>query len=224
MGYTPLEVTKNDLDGKVDTRILLVKYGYNQHLVDLSLDSGSRIFELRSVGQPYLLSEEGASSKYSGCRASISETIQKLIHKGNKDKIDLQLPARWAENGGRTSLVVFARLLDHDDISSLKKSERRDKEEALASAENLLKPTTRQLINEIGQFECLQYLVVIATYHDKGLKMDFTPYQEYWRAESSMVIGNTKYTTTTIGTTTELYQDMVLINKNPTFVFSYKLH
>jgi len=224
LGYTPIELTKDDLDGKVDTRILLVKYGYKQNLVDLSLDGGNQLYELRPVGLPYLLSDEGASSKYSGCRARVSETIQKLIHRGNENQIDLQLPARWAEIGGNTRLVVMASLLNHDDISAIRQAERRDKEEAIAHVKDLVGPITKQLINEFGQLDCLQYFVLIVAYHEKGLKVDFTPYEQYWTATSSMMIGNREIITTAIGATTEFDQGMVVINKKHSFVFSHKLH
>ena len=224
LGYTPLEVTKKDLDGKDDTRILLVKYGYNQSLVDLSLDGRNRLFELRPVGQPYLIGEKGDSSKYSECRSKISDRIQKIIDQGNRNQIDLQLPARWTENGSRTKLIVLANLLNYDDIDAIKKAERRNKEEAIAHVENLIKPVTKLLMHEFGELNCLQYLLVIAAYQDKGLKMDFTPYEQYWTATTSVVIGKTKYITTAIGSTIELQQDMVIVNKNKTFLFEYKLH
>jgi hypothetical protein len=224
LGYTPLEVTKNDLDGKDDTRILLVKYGYNQSLEDLSLDGRNRLYELRPVSQPYLLGEKGTSSKYSECRAKVGERIQKIINQGNRNQIDLQLPAIWAENDGKTKLVVLANLLNHDDIVAIRKAERRDKEEAMADVENLLSSVTKQLIPEFGQLDCLQSLLLIATYHGKDLKIDFTPYKQYWTATSEIVIGDTKYITTAIGSTIELQQDMVVVNNNRTFLFEYKLH
>lgn len=224
LGYTPMKVTKEDLDGKVDTRLLLVKYGYNQSLVDLSLDGGNQLYELSSAGEPYLLSDEGVSSKYSGCRARVSETIQKLIHQGNKIQIDLQLPARWSENGGNTRLVVMASVLNHDDISGIKQAERRNNEAAIAHVNKLLAPITKELMGEFGQLDCLQYFVLIVAYHEKGLKVDFTPYEQYWTATSSTRIGNREIITTAIGATTELDQGMVVINKKHSFVFSHKLH
>jgi uncharacterized protein YcgL (UPF0745 family) len=224
LGYTPLEVTKNDLDGKDDTRILLVKYGYNQSVMDLSLDGRNRLYKLRPISQPYLLCEKGASSKYAKCKTQVSGRIQKIIYQGNRYQIDLQLPASWSENGGKTKLVVLANLLNHDDIVAIRKAERRDKEEAIAHIKSLLSPVTKQLIHEFGQLDCLQYLLLIATYHGKGLKIDFTPYTQYWTATTTSVIGNTKYITTAIGSTIELQQDMVVVNNNKTFLFEYKLH
>jgi len=226
LGYTPLKITKNDLNGKNDTSILLVKYGYNQRLVDLSLDGKNRLYDLGPVDQPYLLGEEGASPKLSDCKAKVSERIKKIIYQGNRNKIDIQLPARWAENDGKTKLVVLINLLNYDDIAAIRKAERNDKEEAIALFENFLRPVTKQLIHEFGQLDCLQYLLIIATYHHKGLKLDFTPYEQYWTTRSEYLdrSSNTKYITTTTGSTIELQNDMVLVNNNKTFLFEYKLH
>lgn len=223
LGYTPLQVTKDDLDGKDNTRILLVKYGYDQSLVDLSLDGRNRLYELRPVSQPYLLAEEGTSSKYSKCRAEVSEKIQTMIYKDNRNQIDLQLPVRWAENGGKTKLVILANLLNHDDIVAIRKAERRDKEEAIAHVENLLRPVTKQLIHYFGQQDCLQYLLLIAAYHDKSLKIDFTPYTQFWTTRTELAFGNTKYIRIVTDSTIELQQDMVVVNNNKTFLFEYKL-
>jgi hypothetical protein len=226
LGYTPFKVTKNDLDGKDDTRILLVKYGYNQMLADLSLDGKNRLYELRPVSQPYLRGEEGTSLKSSVCNAKVSERIKKIINQGNRNQIDVQLPAKWTENGGKTKLVVLVNLLNHDDIAVIRKAERRDKEEAISHFENLLKPVTKQLIQEFTQLDCLQYLLLIATYRYKGLKINFTPYEQDWttRLEHIDFYNNKKYIYTYTGSTIELQKDMVLDNKNKTYIFEYKLH
>jgi len=38
------------------------------------------------------------------------------------------------------------------------------------------------------------------------------------------LMGGTTYIVTAMGTTTELQQDMVVVNKKKTFLFEYKLH
>ncbi len=223
LGYTPLEVTKGDLEGKDDTRILLVKYGYDRSLVDLSLDGRDRLYELNPVSHPYVLTEGGGTSDSSGCRVKVGDRIEKIIAKGNRSQVDFQLPAGWAEDGGRRKLVQLANLLNHDDLMAIGKAERRDKEEAVALVENLVSPVIKPLLNEFSQLECLQYLLLIATYPRKGLKIEFTPYTHFWQKTTSSLIGNTRYITTVFGSTVELQKDMVIMNNEKTFLFEYKL-
>jgi hypothetical protein len=224
LGYTPLGITKDDLDGKEETRILLVKYGYNRSLVDFTLDGKNQMYKLNPAGQPYLLTEEGVNSKYSACRSKVGETIQNTISQGNRSQIEFQLPLRWAEDGGKRKLIVLANLLNHDDIIAIGKAERRDKEEAFALVEKFLSPVIKPLINQFRQLECLEYLLLIVTHSGKRQKMDITPYRDYWTATTSMVIGNTKIITTAIGSTVELQKDMVVIKNEKTFLFEFKLN
>jgi hypothetical protein len=224
LGYTPLQVSRDDLEGKTDTRILLLKYGYKRNLVDVHLEDKSGEYRLKAEDQPYLHTGEDCSSNSLKCRTKIAETIHRIVKQRNKFQMDFKLPFRWAEDRGKRKLVVLVDILDHDNIAAIRKAESRDKEEALEAIRNLINPAFKPILEEFARVECLEYLFLVVTYAKKALQVDFTPYQSYWTATSYYDVGNTRYTTIAWGSTVELNQDMVLINNNKTYLFEYKLH
>ena len=224
LGNTPLQVSKEDLEGKTDTRVLLLKYGYKRNLVNLTLEDKIGLYRLKAEDQPYLHTGEDCSADSLKCRTKAAEAIHKIVKQKNKFQIDFKLPFRWAEDRGKRKLVVLADILDHDSITAIRKAESRDKEEALEVIRNLTAPALKPMIEEFAKVECLDKLFLVVTYAKKALQVDFTPYQSYWTATSYYDIGNTRYTTVAWGSTVELNQDMVLINNNKTYLFEYKLH
>lgn len=223
LGYTPFEITRNHLEGKDETRILLTKFGFKRILVDFGFDGKDRLYRLTPIKPPYVLPEVGTNLKDSECRIRISDKIEKMIFEKHRSQIDIELPGKWAEVDGRRKLVILAHLLNYDDIAAIKSAERRDKDEAITLVENLLKPISKLLIQELRNLECLENLLLIADYKGRGLKIDFSPYRQIWTAETSYRIGNTIYKVSVQDSSLELQRDMVFINNEKTYFFDYKL-
>lgn len=224
LGITPFKVSKTDLAGKDSTRLLLNKFGFKQELFDIDVDGKKKTYTLKRQPPPYLQHESNSKLTHDACKARVANKIEKLIKISPRGMAGVQLPIRWVEQGNNTKIVVLAEVLNHTDVRKIKRMTRRDKDKAVELVEKLLSSTSKILLEQFKQQKCLNTVLLVGTYQDKGLTMDLTPYREHWTGKTEYTIGTTKYTRYAFGATVELQKDMVVTKKTKSFLFQYKLH
>ena len=134
---------------------------------------------------------------------ALEKRITNLVQNGGANQINVQLPVRWVETDKGRKIVAIAHILNRDDIVNIKKAVRKNKDTAISQVEELIRPLSQKMISNFKDLGCLNRLLLIAIYQDKGIKIDFTPYRDYWTARSEYTIGNTTHVTTVWGSTIE---------------------
>lgn len=223
LGYTPLKVTKDDLHGKDNATIRLIRFGYKQKLLDLAVDDNNKTVALEPELPPHVVNQGEIPASLAKCKSEIDDAISNLTRKRITGQIAFQHPFFLSKTPEGSEITIVSTILNHSDIKKIKKIERMGGEGLIPYIERLISPAASQLIKEFEKLECLVTVAIVARYKHVGLKMEYTPYLKHWSRTSSYVVGNTQYTTTVYGSNTELDSDMKQTKEDKSIIIRYKL-
>ena len=223
LGETPLRLTPEILENKAATELLVSRFGYQSKRFDIDVDGVDKVFELEASPARRIVAEDGHSIRSTECKDEADKIVNSLVADFRPKIFDVSLPLRWVETADGPRIVVIVNLLNRDDIVELKKIGRQDRDAVLNSVEALADPVSRVLVERFGRVDCLSTLLLVVNYKDKGLRLDFSPYRQYWSASTRYTVGNITYVQSAWGSTIELRKDMKLSSKEKSFFFEYSL-
>ncbi|MEM1262840.1 MAG: hypothetical protein AAGH76_10625 [Pseudomonadota bacterium] len=223
LGYTPLKLSRDDLDGRQSARFRFLKFGYHEKLAKLPLSGLDTVSELEP-GLEFRLTGE-TTAELSTCSDEIKQVATGVAQAGMRSQLGFQYPFFLAETRDGVELRIVTKIVNQNDIKKIKRVERTKENDAQVAefVASLVEPTVFPLITAVEALACVDAVAVVASLQVSGLKIDATPYEEVWASTSELYVGGSKIVTTTIGTEVKFSTDVVQTRKRKNYLFTYRL-